>query len=153
MTVAVTSGDELDEELGDFQFPISLSPRASTTASHHRSSMNFIHTHGRSSSASGTIPISIQHNVVLHSKATEPLIRPVAKNRTDLNVSIVERGEQRNSLNRKANSLMTVYEHGIALDDNNDDSTRRIRAPYSVNDLALQRRNDSEKIFDHQGTE
>jgi hypothetical protein len=129
------SGDELDEELGDFQLPLSLTPRASSTLSH----TNVIQQQ-RSSSASATIPFSLQHNVVLHSNINDPLLP--ATNRFDLNLPLDT--ESRNQLNRKANSLMTVYEQGatnetMIRESSSKSETWRGNSPSSVSDLTYQR--------------
>jgi hypothetical protein len=154
---ANTSGDELDEELGDFQLPLALSPRASSSLSHHVAPTHVILQQQRSSSASVTIPSSLQHDVVLHSNVTEPLLPTV--NRFDLNLPLDR--DSRNQLNRKANSLMTVYEHSSTNDIITGESsslkseTWRTRSPSSICDLTYQRTTNvaiSEQNTDEQET-
>jgi hypothetical protein len=87
----------------------------------------------------------MQPDVILHSDVNEPFLK-AAKNRLDLNVSTDVQG--RNQLQRKANSLMTVYEHGSNNETTMGDSstsrsdTWRVRSPSSVNDLVYQQRVD-----------
>ena len=88
-------------ELGDLQIPLSLSPHASPVLSHN------VILQQKSSSTSVIIPSVLQHNVVLHSNINDSI--PPATNRLDLNLPLDKL--YRNQLNRKANSLMTVYEH------------------------------------------
>lgn len=139
-TLNTTAGDgEFDAELGDFQLPISLSARASTV-SHNIVSTNAI-LQQRSSIGSANNPAtSIQHNVVLHSNVNEPLLP--ANDRLDLNLP--SEHNPHHPLSRKANSLMTVYEHTTANDHNLPESsthsdTWRARSPSSVGDLTYQR--------------
>jgi hypothetical protein len=142
---ANTSGDELDEELGDFQLPLALTPRASSTLSHNIISTNVI-SQQRSSATSATIPSSLQHNVVLHSNIDEPLLP--ATNRLDLNLPLDK--DSRTQLNRKANSLMTVYEQTSSRSE-----TWRARSPSSICDLTYQRMTNvplPEKNTDQQET-
>jgi len=110
----------------------------------------------RSSSTSATIPFSLQHDVVLHSNVNEPLLP--ATNRLDLNLSLDR--DLRNQLNRKANSLMTVYEQTSMNEITRDElSSRseswRARSPSSICDLTYQRITNvpiSEKDTDEQET-
>jgi hypothetical protein len=110
----------------------------------------------RSSSTSPTIPFSLQHDVVLHSNVNEPLLP--ATNRLDLNLSLDR--DLRNQLNRKANSLMTVYEHTSMNEITRDElssrsETSRARSPSSICDLTYQRITNvpvSEKDTDEQET-
>jgi hypothetical protein len=148
------SGDELDEELGDFQLP--LTPRASSSLSHNIVQTNVI-SQQRSSSTSATIPFSLQHDVVLHSNIDEPLLP--ATDRFDLNLSLDR--DLRNQLNRKANSLMTVYEQTSANETTRGESssskseTWRAGSPSSICDLTYQRITNvpiSEKNTDQQET-
>ena len=100
---------------------------------------------------------SIQHNVVLHSNIDEPLL--LATNRLDLNLPLDK--DSRTQLNRKANSLMTVYEQSTTNDTTIGDSTSsrsetwRARSPSSICDLTYQRITDvplPEKNTDEQET-
>jgi hypothetical protein len=111
----------------------------------------------RSSSTSATIPTSLQHDVVLHSNVTDPLLP--ATNRLDLNLPSDR--QYRNQLNRKANSLMTVYEHTsiyeptIGESSSSKSETWRVRSPSSICDLTYQRTTNvpiSEKNIDEQET-
>jgi len=111
----------------------------------------------RSSSSSAPIPSSLQHNVVLHSDVTEPLLP--AKDRADLNLPLDK--DYRNQLNRKANSLMTVYEHTstnettIGESSASKSETWRQRSPSSICDLTYQRTTSvpiEEKNTDQQET-
>lgn len=121
--------------------PLSLTPRASSTLSHNIISTNVISQQQRSSATSATIPSIVQHNVVLHSNIDEPLLP--AKNRLDLNLPLDK--DSRNQLNRKANSLMTVYEHSSSNQTTTGESstarseTWRARSPSSICDLTYQR--------------
>jgi hypothetical protein len=99
----------------------------------------------RSSSASAaTPPTSLRHNVVLHSNVHEPLLS--ATNRSDLNLPLDK--DSQNQLNRKANSLMTVYEHppindtSIGESSSSKSETWRARSPSSICDLTYQRTTD-----------
>jgi hypothetical protein len=140
--------------LGDFQLPLSLSARASS-ASHNIISSNVI-LQQRSSTASATTPTSLRHNVVLHSNVNEPLLP--ATNRSDLNLPLDI--DTRNQLNRKANSLMTVYEHPSTHESTIGESsskseTWRARSPSSICDLTYQRTTNvsiPEKTTDPQET-
>jgi len=143
--------------LGDFQLPLSLTPRVSSTLSHNVVQTNVISQQQRSSSTSATIPFSLQHDVVLHSNVNEPLLP--ATNRLDLNLSLDR--DLRNQLNRKANSLMTVYEHTLTNETTKGESssskseTCRARSPSSICDLTYQRIPNvsiSEKDTDEQET-
>jgi hypothetical protein len=139
---ANTSGDELDEELDDFQLPLSLTPRASSTLSHQMASTHML-PQQRSSSTSITIPSSVQHNVVLHSDVNDQLLP--ATNRFDLNRPLDT--EYRTQLNRKTNSLMTVYEHGSTNEStlgelSSPPATYRLRSPSSITDYTYQRGTD-----------
>ncbi len=111
----------------------------------------------RGSTASATTPTSLQHNVVLHSNDNEPLLP--ATNRSDLNLPLDQ--DSRNQLNRKANSLMTVYEHPSTYETNIGESssskseTWRARSPSSICDLTYQRTTNvliPEKSIDQQET-
>ncbi|CAF4795152.1 unnamed protein product [Rotaria sp. Silwood2] len=75
---ANANDDEIDEELGDFQLPVSLTPRDSLTISHPVSTTNVIQHQ--------TLGSSLQHNVVLHSNINESPKLPT--NRFDLDSSI-----------------------------------------------------------------
>lgn len=132
------SGDELDEELGDFQLPLSMTPYASSTFSHNPVPTNEI-PNQQSSSTCAIGPSSSQYNVVLHSNVNEPLLRPT--NRFDLNLSLDK--DYRNQLNRKANSLMTVYEQSSMNDQSMCESSKsetwRKRSPSTASDLTYKR--------------
>lgn len=119
--------------------PVSLTPRTSSTT------QNVITQQQRSSSVSITISPSVQHDVVLHSNVTEPLLSSSpATTRQDLDLPLDK--SNRNQLNRKANSLMTVYEHSNpnestthSQDSSKSTETLRARSPSSICDLAYQR--------------
>jgi hypothetical protein len=117
--------------------PLALTPRVSGTSPHN---INIIPPE-RSSLTSSPIPSLLQHNVVLHSSVNEPLIP--ATNRFDLNLPVDR--ENRNQLNRKANSLMTVFEHTstneTALGESSPSKSEkgRARSPSSIFDLTYQR--------------
>lgn len=109
----------------------------------------------RSSIGSANNPAtSIQHNVVLHSNVNEPLLP--ANDHLDLNLP--SEHNSHNPLSRKANSLMTVYEHTTANESNLPESTThsdtwRARSPSSVGDLTYQRSSNismPEQITDQQ---
>lgn len=119
-TNATTNEEELDEELGDFQLPLSLTPRASASTGHTVNTTNVILQH-RPSSA------SVQHNVVLHSTISES-----SMNRFDLNVPIDP--DDRILGRRKTNSLTPVQEQGSTHDLLNDDS-RTTTIPTSHSDI------------------
>ena len=145
-TAGGIGGNELDDEFGDFPLPISSTPRASGSHSHPHGSTHLLHPQQRNSSGSVTIPLSVEHNVVLHSDPTEPLISQT-KTRLDSNFSLNQ--DNRNQLNRKANSLMTVYEQSSNNDTNiNECSTsksdvgKRLKSPSSISDLTYQRRTE-----------
>ncbi|CAF1007758.1 unnamed protein product [Rotaria sordida] len=128
-----------DEELGDFQLPMSLTPFGSSTLPHNIASTNEIQRQ-RSSTTSVTIPTSSQYNVVLHSNVHEPLL--ATTNRFDLNLPLDK--DYRNQLNRKANSLMTVYEHSSTNETTQGEpplksETWRGRSPSSISDLTYTR--------------
>ena len=94
----------------------------------------------RSSSASVTVPTSLQHNVVLHSNVHEPLLP--ATNRLDLEHSFDQ--DTRNQSSRRANSLMTVYEQPASnettiVESSSRSETWRGRSPSSICDLTYQR--------------
>ncbi|CAF3195526.1 unnamed protein product [Rotaria sp. Silwood2] len=136
---ANASGDGPDEELGDFQLPISLTSCGSSTFSHNVVPANEI-PHQRTSSLSATIPSTSQYNVVLHSNVNEPLLP--ATNRFDLNLPLDK--DNRYQLNRKANSLTTVYEHSSTNETTTGESsskyeTWRGRSPSSVSDVTYKR--------------
>ncbi len=107
---------------------------------------------------SAAIPSSLQHNVVLHSNVDESLLP--ATDRLDLNLPVDK--DNRNQLNRKANSLMTVYEHTLTtettigeLSSSSKSETWRPRSPSSFCDLTYQRMTNvpiSEKNTDQQET-
>jgi hypothetical protein len=118
--------EELDEELGDFQLPLSLTPRGSTSIGHPFNTTNVIQ-HQTSTS-------SLQHNVVLHSNIYESSTSPT--NRFDLNLSIDK--DENNQIKRKANSLMTVYEQSSTNDSLPDDSRQLRTTPASVRDITHQ---------------
>jgi hypothetical protein len=106
----------------------------------------------RSSSASITIP-SVQHNVVLHSDVNDPLLP--ATNRFDLNRPLDT--EYRTQLNRKTNSLMTVYEHGSTNEStlgelSSPPETYRLRSPSSITDYTYQRATDVISNMDEKET-
>lgn len=95
----------------------------------------------RSSIGSANNPASaIQHNVVLHSNVNEPLLPTT--DRLDLNLPCEH--NTHHPLNRKANSLMTVYEHPSTNETNlasssSHSDTWRARSPSSIDDLTYQR--------------
>jgi hypothetical protein len=139
---ANTSAEELDEELGDFELPLALTPRVSFTVSHNAPSTNVTQQQQQqSSSASSIVPSSLQHNVVFHSNVNEPLLPAI--NRLDLNLPLDN--DNRNQLNRKANSLMTVFEHGSThetmlgeLSSSFKSESWRARSPSSIGNLTYQ---------------
>lgn len=95
----------------------------------------------RSSIGSANNPSSaIQHNVVLHSNVNEPLL--TTSDRLDLNLP--SEHNSHSLLSRKANSLMTVYEHTSTNETNlagssSHSDTWRARSPSSIDDLTYQR--------------
>ncbi|CAF5046988.1 unnamed protein product, partial [Rotaria sp. Silwood1] len=105
-----TNDEELDEELGDFPLPVSLTPRDSLTTSHPVSTTNVIQ-HQSSSSP-------LQHNVVLHSNINESP-KLTTTNRFDLDPSIIN--DDNNQIRYQRNSLMTVYEQSSTNDLLTDD--------------------------------
>jgi hypothetical protein len=84
----------LDEGLGDFQLPLSLTPRASSPTSHAIHTANVIEH-----------PSSLQHNVVLHSNINESSIISPS------NLFIDNDPSKHPTIN-----LMTVYEQGSTND-------------------------------------
>ncbi|UJR31853.1 hypothetical protein I4U23_019329 [Adineta vaga] len=135
--------DELDAELGDFQLPLALTPRASAALLPQIPLVNVIKPQEHRSSTSIIGSSSLQHDVVLHSNVDEPLLS--ATNRFNLNHP--SSNEYRNVLSRKANSLSTVYEHGsvheTSLNELPSNSKRaRLRSPSSITDYAYQRAHD-----------
>ncbi|CAF1113109.1 unnamed protein product [Rotaria sp. Silwood1] len=105
-----TNDEELDEELGDFPLPVSLTPRDSLTTSHPVSTTNVIQ-HQSSSSP-------LQHNVVLHSNINESP-KLTTTNRFDIDPSIIN--DDNNQIRYQRNSLMTVYEQSSTNDLLTDD--------------------------------
>ncbi|CAF1327781.1 unnamed protein product, partial [Adineta ricciae] len=133
-----TDGNELDAELDDFQLPLALTPRASTTLLPQSTSTNVIQPQ-----STPIVGSSLQHDVVLHSNADEPLLP--AGDRFDLNHPLDP--EYRSLLSRKANSLSTVYEHGSGQDAalgelQSKSEHARLRSPSSITDYAYQRVSD-----------
>lgn len=133
------SADEIDAEIGEYQLPLTLAPFDSSTLSPHiipSNELSYQHT----SSTSAIPAISSQCNVVLHSDINEPLLPKT--NRFDLNLPLDK--SYRNQLNRKANSLMTVYEQSSLNESASGDSTSkpegyRARSPSSMSDLAYRK--------------
>ncbi|CAF1086130.1 unnamed protein product [Adineta steineri] len=159
---ANTSGDEFDEELVDLRVPLSLTPRTSLTLSHNVTAINVIPPPPeqqqqqllQTSTTSITIPSLLQHDVVLHSNVLSPLLS--ASNRFDLNYPF-DKGS-RNQLNRKANSLTTVYEHGSTNETTVDElllkpDVGRVRSPSSITDYASHRLTNTSLIVDKQSDE
>ncbi len=122
--------DILDEELGDFQLPLSLTPRASSSTGHAISTTNVIQ-HRPSTS-------SLQHNVVLHSNLNESSTS--LTNRFDSNLS-----NETEQSKRQTNSLMTVHEQGSANDLLVDDSWH-IRSPTSASDVIHKQTTDEKQM-------
>ncbi|CAF0767448.1 unnamed protein product [Adineta steineri] len=154
------SGDEFDEELVDLRVPSSLTPRTSLTLSHNVTAINVIPPPPeqqqllQTSTTSITIPSLLQHDVVLHSNVLSPLLS--ASNRFDLNYPF-DKGS-RNQLNRKANSLTTVYEHGSTNETTVDElllkpDVGRVRSPSSITDYASHRLTNTSLIVDKQSDE
>lgn len=127
---ATTNEEELDEELGDFQLPLSLTPRASGSTGLAANTTNVIQ-HRPSTS-------SLQHNVVLHSTVSES-----ATNRFDLNVPVD--ADERSLGRRKANSLTTVQEHEPASELSSDES-RPIVATKSLSDTMSRMTTDGKPV-------
>ncbi|CAF3750380.1 unnamed protein product [Rotaria socialis] len=131
---ANASGDEIDAEIGDFQLPLTINPYNSSTLSPN------IIIPPQEMPYQGNSTSSLQYNVVLHSNANEPLLP--ATNRFDLNLPLGT--VNRTQLNRKANSLMAVYEHSSVNDTGKGESasksdTYRARSPSSVSDSTFRR--------------
>ncbi len=121
--------DELDEELGDFQLPLSLTPRASQSTGHSISTTNVIQ-HRPSSS-------SIQHNVVLHSNINESATTPSITT-TTLN--------DKDPPKHQTNSLTTVYEQQDSSNDLLGDDSWHFRSPTSVSDIIQKRTTDEKQM-------
>ncbi|CAF4401406.1 unnamed protein product, partial [Rotaria magnacalcarata] len=102
--------DEIDEELGDFQLPISSTPRDSLSKNHPVSTTNVIQHQSP--------PLLLQHNVVLHSNIYES--PKSISNRSEVDVPISQ--DDNNQLKHQRNNLMTVYEQSSANDFLADDS-------------------------------
>ncbi|CAF1562778.1 unnamed protein product [Rotaria magnacalcarata] len=131
---ANASGDEIDAEIGDSQLPLTINPYNSSTLSPNIIIPSQEIPYQRNSTS------SLQYNVVLHSNVNEPLL-PATK-RFDLNLPFDT--VNRTELNRKANSLMTVYEHSSMNDTGIGESasksdTYRARSPSSVSDSTFRR--------------
>jgi hypothetical protein len=135
-TNANTNDDELDEELGDFQLPLSLTPRTSSSTGHGMMTSHFMQP--RSSTS------SLQHNVVLHSNINDS--SSPAGNRFELNLLLDK--EDRISSRRQTNSLMTVHEQDPSSDLITDDSWH-LRSPTSTSDVSHPQTNDDKTSVCH----
>ncbi|CAF1130863.1 unnamed protein product [Adineta steineri] len=127
-----TNEEELDEELGDFQLPLSLTPRASGSIGHTLTTANVIQ-HRRSTSS--------QQNIVLHSNLNES---PKSyANRFDLNTTNDK--DEIKSTKRKTSSLMTVDEHGSTNDLIATDASQQLKIPTSISDIIHQQTTDEKQ--------
>jgi len=125
--------DELNEEIGGYQLPLSLTPRASSLTSHPVSTTNVIQHLSDS---------SLQHNVVLHSNINESSTSS-SPNRFDLN--ILNDKDDNKLAKRQTNSLMTVFEQGSTNDLLVDD-TWHLRSSASVDDTTNKRTTDEKQM-------
>lgn len=105
-----TNDNEIDEELGDLQLPVSITPRVSFSSNQPTSTTNVIQHQSLAS--------SIQHNVVLHSNIDEQ--STPTTNRYDLDTAT--NTDDKNDTKYPLNSLLTVYEQSSTNDLIADDS-------------------------------
>ena len=141
-TNANVNEDEIDEEFGDLQLPLSLTRRASASASSTSHGINTINVIQDQQTPSS----SLQHNVVLHSNINESSLLSSSNlptNRFDLNLTNDK--DELNNSQRQPNSLMTVYEQGSANDLLVDDSGH-IKSSTSVSDVLHKRTTDEKQM-------
>ncbi|CAF4143791.1 unnamed protein product, partial [Rotaria magnacalcarata] len=124
--------DEIDEELGDFQLPISSTPRDSLSKNHPVSTTNVIQHQSP--------PLLLQHNVVLHSNIYES--PKSISNRSEVDVPISQ--DDNNQLKHQRNNLMTVYEQSSANDFLADDS-QNLKPSKDVVDIIEKGTNDDKQ--------
>jgi len=126
--------EEFDEELGDFQLPLSLSARNSSSAGHGLITGHLL----QARSSGGSLQQQQQqqqqqqHHVVLHSNIndTSPLT-----NRFELNFP--HDRDDKSPSRRQTNSLMTVHEQ-----ETHNDESWHLRSPTSISDVTHQRTTD-----------
>lgn len=121
--------DEIDEELGDFQLPMSSTPRDSLPKSLAVSTTNVIQHQSPN--------LSLQHNVVLHSSVNES--PRITTNRLELEVPISQ--DDDNQLKQQRNNLVTVYEQSSPNDVLNEDS-QHLKQSKDVTDTIEKGTND-----------